>query len=132
MLGRLLIAVCLCGLTAGVAASPVEQRPIIIGGDAHYAPLEYLEDGEPKGLVIDILKAMERETGLAFAIRLGDWAAVQKEMLDGRIDVLAVIAATEERKELYDFSKETIQLTYSLFCRQDDLRLRGPEDMRGM
>jgi len=82
------------------------QRSIIVGGDAHYPPFEFLDDrGRPAGYNVDLTRAIAKEMGLDVTIRLGPWAEMVKALEDGEIDILQGMFYTPERELKFDFSQ---------------------------
>ncbi len=61
------------------AGEEKDKRHLFLG-DSNYAPYEYLEYGKPTGLVVDLMAAIEEETGLAIDIELMNWAKAQEQV----------------------------------------------------
>ena len=115
---------------ASVAVSP---SMVSFGSTATYPPYNYLESGYPKGMVVDIVRAVEKRTGKPMDVRLiSSWTDVQQHVQEGQLDVLGPMAMTEERKRLYDFSYPIIDLSVHFFIRRGRLGIRTVQDVQGM
>ena len=115
------------------AADAAEQSALSFSSTATYPPLNYLENGYPKGLVVDIVRALEHRMVKPIDIRLiASWTDVQAMVQDGKVDLLGPMAITEERKALYDFSTPIIDLSVHLFVRSGRLGIRTLADTRGL
>jgi ABC-type amino acid transport substrate-binding protein len=51
-------------------AQPAKSQPVVVFGDANFAPYEYMELGTPKGVNIDLLNALGRVLGRPIDIHL--------------------------------------------------------------
>ena len=67
----------------------IKDHPVIrIATDSHRAPLEYVENGQYKGLVADYLAAVARLSGLRFELVPTDnWEQAQQAFLAGKVDL---------------------------------------------
>jgi PAS domain S-box-containing protein len=96
-------------LAAGAAAAqdpgPAPARRIIFGGDAATPPFEYLEQGEPRGFNVELLRALAREMDAQVVFRLGPWAEILREFEAGNVDVMAM-GYSDTRAERYDLLAE--------------------------
>ncbi|MFH1155244.1 MAG: transporter substrate-binding domain-containing protein [Pseudomonadota bacterium] len=96
---------------------------IVVGGDSNYPPFEYLDDnGQPAGFVVDLTRAIARETGLDLEFRLGPWASVVEGLENGRIDVIQGMFYSPERDLKFDFTPAYSVNQYVSVVRRD----RGP------
>ena len=102
-------------------AEAAEEQTIIFVGDQNYPPYEYLENGRPKGASADLVRAIGKVVGRPVELRLMKWSEAQESVLEGRSDVLTVFGKNEERERLYDFSKPTFIVSFSLFVPLDAL-----------
>ncbi|HEY4693587.1 MAG TPA: transporter substrate-binding domain-containing protein, partial [Bellilinea sp.] len=74
------------------------QRPIVrVGGSATNPPYEYLDNGQPAGFSIDLLKAVGREMGFDVQFVLTDTEQARQDLLDGKLDMLAGLAYSTNR-----------------------------------
>ena len=93
----------LCGSALAVASSVALPQPaakrLRYGGDAAFAPFEYLDaNGKPAGFQIDLLAALAPEIGVEFDVVLAPWQQTEREFRDGRLDLIAMVDTVERRK----------------------------------
>jgi ABC-type amino acid transport substrate-binding protein len=91
------------GIAAMLFANAHAEDLIVLGDDA-YAPVVYLKDGKPAGLLPAILKAAAKYTGDNYDIRLSPWRRAYEFALRGDGGLVGV-SWTTEREKLLDFSK---------------------------
>ena len=73
-------------------------------------PLTFIdEEGKIKGFFIDILEAVAKKEGWKIQYVPDSWPQCLKNLADGKIDLLGVIAYSPERAKLYDYSYENVQ-----------------------
>lgn len=108
-----------------------DQRPLVFAGDANFQPLEYLENGVPEGINVEVLQALSRAMGRRIEIRLMSWIKAQGMVLSGEADALTLMGRTEKREKLYDFSEPTLDMEFCFFVRTDDLTILEAEDIEG-
>lgn len=94
-----------CLFSGGWQANAAEKT-YVIGTDVTYAPFEYADNnGDYKGIDIDILKAIAKEENIKFDIKpLGFNASVQAAEAGQINGIMAGMMVTEERKQKFDFS----------------------------
>lgn len=109
---------------------PLAGEKIIVGGDNAYPPYQYLENGEPKGFDIDVLREVAEIMGMDLEIRLTDWADARLDLLEGDVDLLAGMAFSAERNRFYDFSTPFATLNFDLFTRRGS-DIHSLEDLAG-
>lgn len=106
------------------------DRPLVFAGDQDYAPLIFLDNGEPKGIFVDIIRAMQFP-GRAVEIRLMDWQKAQQETLAGMADVTIGMSITPERRQDFDFTETVMMYEYAIFVPRQDLTTHSFRDLRG-
>ena len=96
----------------------------------NYAPYSFLnEHGEPDGYIVDLITAVAAEMGMGLTIRTEVWDNALIKLLKNQINVLPLMAYSEERDIQYDFS-QTHTVTYdAFFNRKKDPRIKKPEDL---
>lgn len=119
-------------LLATDAASAIERRGLLFVGDANYPPYTYLEGAQPKGVVIDIIRALAQNMDRPIEIRLMEWTAAQALVSEGKADALMQLSITEARKQVYAFSEPLNELHFSVFVRSGKVGIAGISDLRGM
>ncbi len=82
------------------------SRRIIIGGDHHYPPFEFLDEkGNPSGYSVDLSRALAKEMGLEIDIRLGPWSDIVSSLERREIDIIQGMFYLPSRDLKFDFSQ---------------------------
>jgi PAS domain S-box-containing protein len=105
--------------------------PLLFLGNKNIAPVLYLENGEPTGLAVDIVRALGRRLSRPVDIRAMDWVEAQKLVAEGRADALIQINATEERRKIFDFSDPLLESHFAIFVRRGTAGIGGIETLGG-
>lgn len=110
--------------TGGAAADVeelVDEGKLTVCSDIPYAPFEFEEDGELKGVDIDLMEAIADEMGLEAEFRDTDFDGIFASLAAGNCDVIASsVSITDERKEENNFSEAYYEITQSLLVREED------------
>lgn len=87
------------------AVAPAAESRLRIGVERADNPISFVDAaGQPTGFTAELLEAM-RQAGLSdFELVASPWSSLMREFQAGRIDVLANVALTEERRAEMDFS----------------------------
>ncbi len=110
---------------------PEHSPPIRFVGDHSYAPIEFLEDGQPKGIFPDFLPHLARAMGRNVEYRLVEWKEAQRRVRAHEADVLTVFSPNPERNEHYAYSTEFLTFDFLLFVRSDDVLIHRLDDLKG-
>lgn len=109
------------GSTAGADLDLVEDGKLTVCSDIPYAPFEYEEDGELKGIDVDLVKAIAGEMDLEAEFRDTDFDGIFAALAAGNCDMIASsVSITEERKKENLFSAGYFEIHQSLLVRKDD------------
>lgn len=107
--------------------------PLVIGTDATYPPLEFMEGTTFRGFDIDLGTAIAREMG-----REPQWVncgfdGILAALEAGKFDlVMSALTITDERKRSLAFSDPYYTAGQALACRKDGRRLERLDDLVGM
>jgi EAL domain-containing protein (putative c-di-GMP-specific phosphodiesterase class I)/ABC-type amino acid transport substrate-binding protein len=117
-------------LLAVLASSPVAARtPIVVfGGDMNYPPFEWEEDGEAKGFLIDVEKAVARNGSARSMHKLAPWPDTVAALRSGAVDVVPMFRS-DEREEDFWFSEPLIFAQHAIFTASDPGRVTGKEGL---
>ncbi len=93
-------------VTLLLAAGPVEAVPVVrIGVENNSPPLSYVNAArQADGFTAELVQAMAATGLVQFEVVPSSWAFVLQEFEAGRLDALANVVATNERRETMDFS----------------------------
>ncbi|MFD8545934.1 bifunctional serine/threonine-protein kinase/transporter substrate-binding domain-containing protein [Streptomyces sp. NPDC059649] len=77
-----------------------DRGKVTIGSDIAYAPMEFVRDGKPAGLDIDLAHALGRELGVRVTFENAVFDSLLAGLAAGRFDlVMSAMADTKERQE---------------------------------
>lgn len=92
-----------------------------------YPPYEYEENGEIKGVAVQVVKAVFNRMKQPINITVIPWARALQRIQQGRADAIFTAYRTNARESFADFSNEILMpQTVSLFVRKDtDIEFDG-------
>jgi len=87
------------------------KHPVIrVGVDKDYAPYEWVEKGEYKGLTANYLNLLEERIGVHFEIiKDQPWSEVLAMAKSGKLDILSCINRTVQREEFLFFTRPYVK-----------------------
>ena len=115
-------------LLSGVSLA--DATPLRVVTDSNYPPYVFRgADGRPEGYIVDLWKLWQQKTGVPVDFQARQWSEAQREMLDGRADVIDMIFRTQVREQLYDYSRPYATLPVGIYV---DSSIKGIHDARSM
>ncbi|HOQ39075.1 MAG TPA: transporter substrate-binding domain-containing protein [Fervidobacterium sp.] len=84
-------------------------------------PLCYSENGQPKGIFIEILKETFDSDFDKIEFVYGEFSSLLKMVRDGELDILTVVAHTKEREDIYSFNKESVIMNWGVLVSNIDI-----------
>ncbi|MDO9630805.1 MAG: PAS domain S-box protein, partial [Humidesulfovibrio sp.] len=131
----------LCGLSqqAGAVQDGVQNgagfvRPasITVVCDDNYPPYIFRNsEGQVQGIVVDQWKAWEKAMGVRVVLQAMDWGLAQRNMREGKADVIDTIFYNEARAKVYDFTKPYAQLDVPVFFHKSLGGINDVQALRG-
>jgi polar amino acid transport system substrate-binding protein len=117
----------------GRALKTVNSGKLTVCSDIPYAPFEYEENGELKGIDIDLVKAVTGRLGIAADFRDTDFDGIFAALKAGQCDIIASsVSITDERKKQNDFSQGYFEIHQSLLVRKgDETKYKDLPDLKG-
>jgi polar amino acid transport system substrate-binding protein len=119
---------CLSGLTA--TGHAVAEKLVVFGDEA-YAPVIYLDQGRPMGILPAIFARLAKDTGDTYELALVPWKRALNESLMGH-GAITNISFNKEREALYDFSEpiynDDLQL---VVLKGKEFVFNGLQDLKG-
>ena len=99
----------------------LEAHPVIrVAADPNYAPIEFRESGEYKGVSVDYMAAIASELGITFEYTSPEtWQEVISQMKNGEADILSAAAHTPDREEFANFTTPYLTLPTVIFSHED-------------
>lgn len=115
---------------------PADLIPVTIYSDDNYPPYSYIENGEPKGIYVDILKtAFSRLKGYTVTIAPVPWKRGLEQIENGTGFALFPPYFRPVDRPWMDYSTPILTEKLTFFCHEDILktpRPRWPEDYAGL
>ncbi len=108
------------------------ERPVLLLGNESLPPMNFMKNGKPTGIVIDLVEALAQRMRHPVKIRLMNWAEAQQLVLEGRADALLQINPDPERLKIYDFSEPLLTSEFTIFTSTDRLGATSMSDLRGL
>jgi PAS domain S-box-containing protein len=129
-LGAWLLALVLCVCAA--ASQAQETRSLIVGSEQDYAPFAVgMSDAAADGFTVELWKAVAKEQGLEYAIRVRPFDELLQSFKAKDIDVLLNLAKSDERRKFADFSATHVVVGGAIFVRNGDARIQREADLDG-
>mgnify|MGYP000911727074 FL=1 len=91
-----------------------------------------VRDERAAGFSIELLREAAETAGLNLEYHFDSWDRLLELMAAGELDILPIVARTEERMRIMDFSFPYIIMKGNIFIRSGDERIRGQESLAGM
>ena len=96
------------------------QAPLRVGFDNPFEPFSWIVDGEPRGMVLDLVAAILDQAGMAHVFVPLALEVIEQALLEDRIDAIASKGVTPERKSAIDFSTALLVTGGAIFVRAGD------------
>ena len=133
------LAACLLAGAAGAHAADllddVKARGTLrIACEGTYPPFNYKDDkGQLTGFDVEIARAIAAKMGLKPEFTTTEWSGILAGLQAGKYDVIVnQVAATEKRRETFDFSAPYVVSHAQLIVRANETRkLDTPDDLKG-
>ncbi len=78
---------------------------ILVASEPSYPPFCIVdEDGNADGFSVDLIKAAAEVMHLNIKFKVGPWAEIKQELVEGKIDALPLVGRSPEREAVYDFT----------------------------
>ncbi|MFD2043214.1 transporter substrate-binding domain-containing protein [Ornithinibacillus salinisoli] len=124
------LAVFILVLSACSSNSSSDGDSYKVGIDVTYPPFEYQEDGEYKGIDIDLIHAIAEDQGFDIELEAMDFSGIIPAMEAGQLDIaIAGMSITDERKETVDFSEPYFEAGLSLVVAKGNTEVTSLEDL---
>ncbi|MES9936555.1 MAG: transporter substrate-binding domain-containing protein [Sedimenticola sp.] len=85
-------------------SSPVNGSEITIFGNSSKPPKIYLENNQPKGILVDILKYIDERVPVEFKIKLMPWKRAYQSAISSQGGVIG-LSMNDERLKIFDYSE---------------------------
>jgi len=125
-----LLATALSVLTGAVVAQ--DKRPLVVGSEQDYPPFAIgMDDATAGGFTVELWKAVAKEQGLQYTMRVRPFDELLHNFKAGDVDVLLNLAKSDDRRLFADFSTTHVVVGGAIFVRKGDARIRSEGDLAG-
>lgn len=104
---------------------------LCIGFDVPFEPFGLLREGQPAGMLVELVAAMCNEAGIAHSFVTMPLAETEPSLMSGAVDALAFKGVTPERLPRMDFSDLLITTGAAIFTRIGTAHSDALEDFYG-
>jgi PAS domain S-box-containing protein len=108
------------------------DRPALFLGNDSLPPMNFMKNGKPTGIVIDLAEALAERMHHPVEIKLMNWTEAQQLVLEGRADALLQIDPNPERLKIYDFSEPLLSTEFTLFTSVGRFGIASMRDLHGL
>ena len=134
-IAALLLAGAGLGVRAADLLDDVKARGTLrIACEGTYPPFNYKDDkGQLDGFDVEIAKALAAKLGVKPEFTTTEWSGILAGLQAGKYDVIVnQVAATDKRREIFDFSEPYVISYPQLIVRANETRkLDTPADLKG-
>ena len=109
-----------------------EERTVLFLGNETLPPFNFIKNGKPAGLVVDLAEALAKRMHNPVEIRLMDWTEAQRLVLADQADALLQINSNTERLKIYDFSEPLLTSEFTIFTSSERVDIATLDDLRGL
>ncbi|MCU7812180.1 MAG: transporter substrate-binding domain-containing protein, partial [Candidatus Thiodiazotropha sp. (ex Notomyrtea botanica)] len=107
--------------------------PIRSASELDYPPFSIVrEDNSAGGFSVELMQATIQAMGRKVTFDVGPWAEIKQDLEAGHLEALPLVGRTPEREAFFDFTVPYISLYGAVFVRDDENRIKVPEDLGGM
>jgi len=109
----------------------LEEHPDIrLGVDPSWAPVEFVEDGQYKGLAADYVRLFADRLGVEMTPQQDlSWEEVMEQARAGDLDMLPAVVRTPEREAYLHFTKPYLRFPAMVFMRDDAAFITGLDSL---
>lgn len=139
LLRNVMVWVAAVAILAIVGCSLLFDRPVLaetktlrVVMDDNYPPYIFRDaEGQLGGILVDQWALWEKKTGVKVELTAKNWADAQREMAEGKHDVIDTIFRNPERDKLYDFTKPYAKLDAVIFFNKNLPGISDIASLRG-
>ena len=88
------------------------------------------KDGKADGFSVELLRYVAEKMNMDIDFKVGPWAEIKKELIDGRLDVLPLVGYSKEREKYLDFSAPYLVLYGGIFVRSENTDIKSEADLK--
>ncbi|MDY6981218.1 MAG: diguanylate cyclase, partial [Pseudomonadota bacterium] len=109
-----------CGAASDSAAGEASPPPLIVSQDHAWPPMAFRDSsGEPRGLLVDLWRALGQELGRPVRFELVDWPRSLTQVREGQAQVHGGLFPSPQRSAFFDFSRPLMPMQTVVFVAGD-------------
>ena len=108
------------------------ERTVLFLGNESLPPMNFMKNGKPAGIVVDLAEALAKRMHSPVEIRLMNWTEAQRLVLADQADALLQINSNKERLKVYDFSEPLLTSEFTIFTSSERVGIASMDDLRGL
>lgn len=122
-----------CSSTSEETTSEETKEKVYrVGVDTTYPPFEFEENGEYKGIDIELIKEIAKEEGFEIELKPMDFGGIIPSLQADQLDVaIAGMSITDERKKVVDFTNPYFDAGLILVVNEKDTTIKTVDDLKG-
>lgn len=110
----------------------VQKDVLVVGSEQDFPPLSTgMTDLSAGGFTVELWKAVAKEAGFKYTIRVMPFNKLLQEFKEGKIDVLLNLAISKERHQFADFTVPHAIIHGGIFVRKDETHINSEADLTG-
>ncbi|MYM91263.1 transporter substrate-binding domain-containing protein [Rugamonas sp. FT82W] len=122
----------LAWLLLAAGGAPAQERTLVVGSEQEFPPFSTgTTSATAGGFTVELWRAVARERGLAYTLRVAPFNQILQEFKDGKIDVLINLAQSDARRQFADFTVPHATVNGAVFVRKDSAGIDTVADLGG-
>ena len=108
------------------------QEILYSASEPSYPPFAIVRpNGIADGFSVELLKAVIEAVDYRIQISVGSWHEIKQQLIEGRIDVLPLVAYSHERDKVLDFTVPYMRMHGAIFVRKEEKSIHNEADLKG-
>jgi signal transduction histidine kinase/CheY-like chemotaxis protein/HPt (histidine-containing phosphotransfer) domain-containing protein len=101
-----------------------------VGSESEFPPFSTGADSATAGgFTVELWRAVAKERGLPYTLRVAPFNQILQEFKDGKIDVLINLAQSDARRQFSDFTVPHVTVNGAIFVRKGDTGIHAESDL---
>jgi len=132
----LAISLAACGqknnTPSSASSGGAADKTYVIGTDAAYAPMEYMDKDKPAGFDIDFLAEVMKEAGVKYEVKNIGWDPMLESVKQGKEyhGAISSVSITDDRKQTYDYTIPYFESTNMIMVKEGST-VQSALDLKG-
>ena len=107
-------------------------KTLVVGSEENYPPFSTGHTDETAGgFTVELWRAVARESGLKYSLRVRPFHQLLEEFKDGKVDVLINLAQSDERRRFAEFTVPHTTVRAAIFVRNGSSGIVSEADLAG-